>query len=98
MPGGIEILRLTTFAGTGKAGNTADGAPIAGTPLKGPRSLDFDKDGNLRLATREGNQDFKFDSRPGKSIISPAAARRVSPFMEGLQSRGLERSERDLDR
>jgi streptogramin lyase len=57
---------ISTFAGVGKAGPTPDGAPIAGTPLKGPRSLDFDKEGNLWLATREGNQVFQFDLKAGK--------------------------------
>lgn len=57
---------ISTFAGTGKPGPTPDGAPIAGTPLKGPRSLDADKDGNLWLATREGNQVFKLDLQAGK--------------------------------
>lgn len=57
---------MSTFAGTGKPGDTPDGAPIAGTPLKGPRSLDFDKDGHLWLCTREGNQVFKFDLQAGK--------------------------------
>jgi len=52
---------ISTFAGTGTAGATPDGSPISGTPLKGPRSLDFDAEGNLWLATREGNQVFKFD-------------------------------------
>ncbi len=57
---------ISTFAGTGKAGDTPDGSPIVGTPLRGPRSLDFDKAGNLWLATREGNQVFKFDLKAGK--------------------------------
>jgi streptogramin lyase len=57
---------ISTFAGVGKAGPTPDGSPISGTPLKGPRSLDFDKQGNLWLATREGNQVFKFDLKAGK--------------------------------
>ena len=52
---------ISTFAGTGKAGPTPDGAPIASTPLNGPRSMDFDAQGNLWLVTREGNQVFKFD-------------------------------------
>jgi streptogramin lyase len=56
---------ITTFAGTGKPGVTPDGAPIRGTPLRGPRSLDFDRAGNLWLATREGNQVFRFDLRSG---------------------------------
>ncbi len=59
---------ISTFAGTGKPGATADGAPIAGTPLNGPRSLDFDAAGNLWLVTRAGNQVFKFDLRAGKII------------------------------
>jgi streptogramin lyase len=57
---------ISTFAGTGKAGPTPDGSPIAGTPLNGPRSLDFDKQGNLWLCMREGNQVFKFDLTAGK--------------------------------
>ncbi len=54
---------ISTFAGTGAPGPTPDGAPLDGTPLRGPRSLDFDKEGNLWLATREGNQIFKFDMK-----------------------------------
>jgi len=57
---------VTTFAGTGRPGPTPDGSPIAGTPLNGPRSLDFDRAGNLWLATREGNQVFKLDLAAGK--------------------------------
>ena len=57
---------ISTFAGTGTAGPTSDGSSITGTPLKGPRSLDFDSNGNLWLATREGNQVFKFDLRVNK--------------------------------
>lgn len=59
---------ISTFAGTGVAGPTPDGSPIVGTPLKGPRSLDFDAEGNLWLATREGNQVFKFDLKNNKII------------------------------
>ena len=59
----IELTtnKITTIAGTGKPGATVDGAPITGTPLNGPRSIDFDRQGNLWLATREGNQVFKMD-------------------------------------
>jgi streptogramin lyase len=57
---------ISTFAGTGAPGNTPDGAPIDGTPLRGPRSLDFDAHGNLWLATREGNQIFKMDLKAGR--------------------------------
>lgn len=57
---------IHTFAGTGQAGPTPEGSPIQGTPLNGPRSLDFDKAGHLWLCTREGNQVFKFDLSAGK--------------------------------
>ncbi len=56
---------ISTFAGTGKPGDTPDLAPIAGTPLKGPRSIDFDAKGDLWLVTREGNQVFRFDLKAG---------------------------------
>ncbi len=52
---------ITTFAGTGKSGETPEGSPIAGTPLNGPRSIDFDGKGDLWLVTRAGNQVFRFD-------------------------------------
>ena len=57
---------ITTLAGTGKAGPTPDGAAIAGTPLNNPRSLDVDREGNLWLVTREGNQVFKLDLKADK--------------------------------
>ncbi len=57
---------IETFAGTGKPGDTPDGAPIRGTPLRGPRSIDFDRAGNLWLVTREGNQVFKLDLPAGR--------------------------------
>jgi DNA-binding beta-propeller fold protein YncE len=57
---------ITTIAGTGKPGITPDGAPIKGTPLKGPRSIDFDAAGNLWVCTREGNQVFKLDLKADK--------------------------------
>ena len=56
---------ISTFAGTGKPGVTPDRSPIQGTPINGPRSLDFDTEGNLWLATREGNQVFKLDLKAG---------------------------------
>ncbi len=56
---------ITTFAGTGRPGPTPDGSPIVGTPLNNPRSLDVDRDGNVWLVTREGNQVLKFDLKAG---------------------------------
>lgn len=57
----MQNMQISTFAGTGKPGRTPDNSPLEGTPLNGPRSLDFDQAGNLWLATREGNQVFRLD-------------------------------------
>lgn len=59
---------VSTYAGTGVPGLTPDGAPIVGTPLKGPRSIDFDARGDLWLATREGNQVFRIDTKAGRYV------------------------------
>ncbi len=56
---------ISTFAGTGEKKPTPDGAPIAGTPLNGPRALDFDAGGDLWLALREGNAVFRLDMKAG---------------------------------
>jgi streptogramin lyase len=56
---------ITTFAGTGGKAPTRDGAPIRGTPLNGPRAIDFDKNGDVWLALREGNAVYKLDRKAG---------------------------------
>lgn len=57
---------IETVAGTGVPGPTPDGAPLRGTPLNNPRSLDFDRHGDLWLATREGNQVLKLELQTGR--------------------------------
>ena len=54
---------ITTFAGTGERKPTPDGAPLAGTPLNGPRTIDIDPKGNLYLALREGNAIYRIDPK-----------------------------------
>lgn len=61
----LESGRLSTFAGTGERKPTTDGTPFATSPLHGPRALDFDKEGNLWIALREGNAIFKLDLAKG---------------------------------
>jgi DNA-binding beta-propeller fold protein YncE len=56
---------ISTFAGTGERKQTPDGARFAEAPLHGPRALDFDPDGNLWLALREGNAILKLDLAKG---------------------------------
>jgi streptogramin lyase len=57
---------ITTFAGTGERASTPDGGKITGAPLNGPRALDFDKEGNLWLALREGNAVYRLDMKQGR--------------------------------
>ena len=52
---------ITTFAGTGAADSTPDDAPLAGTPTRGPRSIDIAPDGTMYLILREGNKVFSID-------------------------------------
>ncbi len=61
----VKTGKISTFAGTGKPGPTPDGSPLKGTPLSGPRSIDFDSNGDLFLVTREGNQLFRIDRTAG---------------------------------
>jgi len=56
---------ITTFAGTGEQRPTPDGAKIAGTPLNGPRAIDFDRRGDMWLALREGNAVYRLDMKAG---------------------------------
>lgn len=56
---------MDTFAGTGEAGPTADGAPAPRTPLHGPRALAFDETGDLLLTLREGNAVYRIDRAAG---------------------------------
>jgi streptogramin lyase len=56
---------ISTFAGTGERLPTPDGARLATSPLNGPRAIDFDKDGNMWLALREGNAIYRFDLQAG---------------------------------
>lgn len=57
----LESGIIRTFAGTGDEKPTPDGAKIDGTPLNGPRALDFDGKHSLYLALREGNQVYRID-------------------------------------
>jgi streptogramin lyase len=64
----VDLARgtITTFAGTEKRGPTPDDAPLAGTPLNGPRALVLDGAGSLDLVLREGNACYRIDPRAGQ--------------------------------
>ncbi|MDP8922147.1 MAG: hypothetical protein M3O34_04635 [Chloroflexota bacterium] len=57
---------IDTYAGTGGREPTPDGAPIAGTPLNGPRTIVVGADGMLYLALREGNAIYRIDPTRGR--------------------------------
>lgn len=57
----LESGLIRTLAGTGEKKTTPDGAKLDGTPLNGPRALDFDGKHSLFLALREGNQVYRID-------------------------------------
>jgi len=57
---------ITTFAGTGEASPTPDDAPLNGTPVRGPRSIDIAPDGTMYLILREGNKVFTVDPSKGR--------------------------------
>lgn len=59
--------QIETFAGTGSKKPTVDGSAYVDVPLNGPRTLDFDAEGNLWLALREANQVWKLDRKTGKA-------------------------------
>ncbi|HEU4721436.1 MAG TPA: hypothetical protein VFS59_08740 [Gemmatimonadaceae bacterium] len=54
---------IDTIGGTGERAPTPDGAPLAGTPLNGPRAIALDDAGTIYLALREGNAIYRVDPR-----------------------------------
>ncbi len=46
---------IETYCGTGERKPTPDGSPVEGTAVNGPRAIDFDREGRMFLALREGN-------------------------------------------
>ncbi len=53
---------IDTYAGTGEPKPTIDGSPRAGTPLNGPRAMDFDGTGQLFVVLREGNAVYRLEN------------------------------------
>jgi sugar lactone lactonase YvrE len=59
---------IETWLGTGERKPTPDGAPLHGTPVNGPRTIDVDPQGNLYLALREGNAVYRVDTKAGRFV------------------------------
>ncbi len=56
---------ISNVAGTGKPGLTPDGASLEGTPISAPRAIDFDRDGNPWVVSRDSNLVLKLDLKSG---------------------------------
>jgi streptogramin lyase len=54
---------IETYAGTGEAKPTPEGAPVREAPLNGPRTMALAASGDLYLALREGNAIYRIDAR-----------------------------------
>lgn len=59
----LDTGTIDTWAGNGQAAATLDNAPVAGTPLRGPRTMAMAPNGDLYLALREGNAILRIDAR-----------------------------------
>lgn len=63
----LKTSVITTVCGNGKKEPTPDGADFSpDTPLNGPRTIDFDRDGRAWLALREGNSLYRADLKTSK--------------------------------
>lgn len=60
----LKTGRISTFAGTGERKATPDGSSLSGTPLNGPRAIDFEGH-QMWLALREGNAVYRLDLKKG---------------------------------
>jgi streptogramin lyase len=59
--------RIATVCGNGQKAPTPDNAAFSpDTPLQGPRSIDFDRDGRAWIVSREGHALFRADLKAGK--------------------------------
>lgn len=56
---------IDTLSGNGKPDATIDGEPFSTAALNGPRSIDFDRKGDLWIVLRNANQIFRLDLRKG---------------------------------
>jgi streptogramin lyase len=61
----LSAKTISTFARTGEKKKAEDGAHLPSVPLNGPRAIDFDREGNMWLALREGNAIYKINMKEG---------------------------------
>ena len=59
----LDTGLIETWAGTGTGAPTPEGAPLAGTPVNGPRTMAITANGDIYLALREGNAILRLDGK-----------------------------------
>lgn len=59
----LDTGTIETWAGTGEGAATPEGAPAAGTPLNGPRTMALAANGDIFVALREGNAILRIDAK-----------------------------------
>ncbi len=57
---------ISTFGGTGEREATPEEGPLLDSPLRGPRSIATDRQGNAYLVLREGNAVFRLTRATGR--------------------------------
>jgi sugar lactone lactonase YvrE len=82
----LDSGKIETIAGNGKAELPRDGAPAAGSPLRGPRALAVGN-GFLWIALREGNSIWKMDLSDGK--LRHVAGGGAAGFRDGPRGEAL---------
>jgi streptogramin lyase len=74
---------ISTFGGTGAKERTVDGAKVSKTPLHGPRAIDFDANGDMWIALREGNAVYRVEMKTGSIHHVAGTGRRGSTIKAG---------------
>jgi len=74
----LATKKMTTIAGTGKAGYTGDGGPATEATLAAPHEILFDRAGDLYIAERDNHVIRKVNMKTG--IISTVAGTGVAGF------------------
>ncbi len=78
---------ISTAYGTGEKKPAKDGDPQVGTPLNGPRSIDFTPDGDMILALREGNAVYRFPKGEAKLVHIAGVGGKPSLVGDGIDAR-----------
>lgn len=75
--------RITTVAGTGKAGSAGANGPALQTQLNGPKHLTIDTDGSVLLADTENHRILRYLPREGKMELVAGTGKKGTRGLDG---------------